>query len=203
MTRISSNPSVVSSAVRAPLRSISAFVATVDPWMTSAVPAIARRAIPFMIASSGWRGVDSSLNISILPRRIMMKSVNVPPVSTPILEIDLRDILDEFWNDRFDILDRSLRVALPRECLNVGAHCIEPVNGDFAHPCKVLVRRRVGGNVFDPLEYPLTFFFISPNLKDGSFGGVDTQFNIVPPAGLNHAQIQHCFEDVDGGKITT
>src|SRR5437667_9977318 len=121
--------------------------------MISAGPSAVCRAIPFIMASSGRCGVDSSLNISILPLRIMMKSVNVPPVSTPILEIDLRDILDESRNDGLDLLDRSLRVALPRKRLNIGANRIETVDGDFAHPGEVLIGGRMRRDVFDPLHY--------------------------------------------------
>src|SRR5919108_3053145 len=102
--------------------------------MTSAARKADVRAIPLMMASSGCCGVESSLNISIRPSRMTTKSVNVPPVSTPILEIDLRDILDKFRKNRFDILNRPLRIALPREGLQVRAHCIESMDCDFAHP---------------------------------------------------------------------
>src|SRR5437764_12440992 len=107
--------------------------------MISAGPSAVRRAMPFIMASSGRCGVDSSLNISILPLRIIMKSVNVPPVSTPILEIDLGNILDESRNDGLDLLDRSLRIALPRERLNVRPNRIETMDGDFTHPDEILV----------------------------------------------------------------
>src|SRR5713101_10013389 len=102
--------------------------------MTSAFPAMRALATPFIMACSGCCGVESSLNISILPPRTTTKSVNVPPASTPILEVDLRDILDKLRNNRFDILDRCLRVALPCQCLKVGAHGIEPMNRGFTHP---------------------------------------------------------------------
>src|SRR5436309_8360911 len=170
--------------------------------MISAGPSAVRRVIPFMMASSGRCGVDSSLNISILPSRIMMKSVNVPPVSTPILEVDLRDILDESRNDGFDCLDRSLRVALPCERLNVGAHGIEPMDGDFAHPGKVFIRGSVSGDIFDPLHDLPAFFVIGSNLKGRPLAGVDSQFYILPPAGLDHSQIEHCRQNVNGRKIT-
>src|SRR5437870_1954309 len=128
------------------------------------------------MASSGCCGVDSSLNISILPLRIIMKSVNVPPVSTPILEIDLRDILDESRNDGLDLLDRSLRVALPRERLNVRPNRIETVDGDFAHPGEILIGGRMGRNVFDPLQYLLTLLSVRTDLQDRSLARVDAQF---------------------------
>src|SRR5438093_6546973 len=133
--------------------------------MTSEVAGLPARAIPFMMASSGSCGVESSLNISISPLRITTKSVNVPPVSTPILKIDLRDILNEFREDGSDLLDRSLRIALPCEGLDVGANRIEAMNGDFPHPGKVLIRRRARGDVFDPFEYLLALFGVGVDLK--------------------------------------
>src|SRR3989442_14803824 len=108
--------------------------------MTSETDESPARAIPFMMAAAGSLGVDSSLNISILPSRITTKSVRVPPVSMPILEIDLRDILNKFWNDGFDILNCSLGIALPCQCLYVGANGIEAMNGDFAQPGEVFIR---------------------------------------------------------------
>src|SRR5207249_10379032 len=102
--------------------------------MTSEAAELPVRAIPFMMASSGSCGVESSLNTLILPLRITTKSVNVPPVSTPILKIDLRDILNEFREDGSDILDRSLRIALPREDLDVGAKRTEGMYADIAQP---------------------------------------------------------------------
>src|SRR6266571_1794641 len=133
--------------------------------MTSEAAELPARAIPFMMASSGSCGVESSLNTLILPLRITTKSVNVPPVSTPTLKIDLRDILNEFREDGSDILDRSLRIALPCEGLDVGANRIEAMNGDFAYPGEVLIRRRVRGDIFDPFEYLLALFGIGVDLK--------------------------------------
>src|SRR5206468_5411646 len=101
--------------------------------MTSEAAELPVRAIPFMMASSGSCGVESSLNTLILPSRITTKSVNVPPVSTPILKIDLRDILNEFREDVSDILDRSLRIPLPLEGWVVGAKRMEAMNADCAH----------------------------------------------------------------------
>src|SRR2546430_458715 len=201
MTRTSSKPAVVRRAVRAPLRSSKAFVATVDPWMTSETDEPPVRAIPFRMASSGFWGVESSLNISTLPSRITTKSVNVPLVSTPTLEIDLRDILKEFWDDRSDILDRSLRIALPCECLYVGANDIEAVNSDFAHPGEVLIGGRLRGNISDPLDYPLPLFGVRADLQSRALVGVNAKFNIGPPAGLDYLQIKDRLEDVNCGKI--
>src|SRR2546427_10937989 len=113
------------------------------------------RAMPFIMASSGICGVESSLNISMLPSWITTKSLNVPPASIPTLEIDLRDILNDFRDDRSNILDGSLRIALPCKSLYVGANGIEAVNGDFAHPDEVLIGGRLRGDLFDPLDYLL------------------------------------------------
>src|SRR5438105_2784609 len=97
-----------------------------------------------MIACSGCCGVESSLNISISPSRITTKSVNVPPVSTPILEVDLRDILNKFRKDRFNILNRALRIALPGEGLKIRAHGVEAMDGDLA--LAVVFRQTAAGD---------------------------------------------------------
>src|SRR6267143_5363955 len=201
MTRTSSKPSVVRSAVDAPLRSSNAFVATVDPCMTSAAPEMPALSIPFMMASSGCCGVESSLNISILPSRITTKSVNVPPVSTPILKVDLCDILDKFRNNRFDVLESALRVLFPCQRLKAGAHCVEPMNRDFAHPCEVFVRRRVRAELFDPFDYSFAPAGFGADLERGPFAGIDTKFDLRPPAGLDHLQFENCFKNVHGRKI--
>src|SRR5438046_6331628 len=133
--------------------------------MTAEAAELPVRAIHFMMASSGSCGVESSLNTLILPSRITTKSVNVPPVSTPILKIDLRDILNEFREDGSDILDRSFRIALPCEGLDVGGNRIEAMNGNFAHPGEVLIRRRARGDIFDPFEYLLALFGVGVDLK--------------------------------------
>src|SRR5215471_15712236 len=137
MMMTSSKPSVVRRAVRAPLRSSRAFVATVDPWITSLTEDDSRCSSPCMIASSSWRGVESSLKISILPSLMTTKSVNVPPVSTPTLKIDPRDILYVLDRNCFEGLDYALRVALPGQDLEVGESAIEVVNSDFTSPREV------------------------------------------------------------------
>src|SRR6516165_3681136 len=154
--------------------------------MTSADPRKPALEIPFIMASSGCCGVDNSLNITILPSRMTTKSVNVPPVSTPILEVDPRDILDKFRGDRFNILDCALRVAFPCQCLKIGAYSIEHVNSDFAHPRKVLVRRRIRGDLFDPLNNSFTLFGIGADFECGSLTGIHNKLDVMPPAGLNH-----------------
>src|SRR2546427_2221718 len=157
------------------------------------------RAMPFIMASSGICGVESSLNISMLPSWITTKSVNVPPVSTPTLEIDLRDILNDFRDDRSNILDGSLRIALPCECLYVGANGIDAVNGDFAHPGEVSIGGRVRGNIFDPPDYRLPLFGVGADFESRAFARVNAKFNIRPPAGLNYFQIKDGLEDVKPG----
>src|SRR4030095_6129730 len=152
MTRTSSKPSVVRRAVRAPLRSSRAFVATGDPWITSLKEDDSRRPNPCMMASSGWRGVESSLKISILPSLMTTKSVNVPPVSTPTLKIDPRDILNMLGRNRFEALYCALRVAFPGQGLKVGESAVEVVNGDLTSPREVCVGQGRLGYSLDPVH---------------------------------------------------
>src|SRR5262245_53981725 len=98
-----------------------------------------RRPIPCMMASSGRRGVESSLKTSILPFRMTTKSVNVPPVSTPTLEIDARDILNVFGRNGGGILNRALRITLPGQGLKMGKNTLEVVHGDLARPGEIRV----------------------------------------------------------------
>src|SRR2546425_10240651 len=170
--------------------------------MTSETDESPARAIPFMMAAAGSLGVDSSLNISILPSRMTTKSVNVPPVSTPILEIDLRDILDKFRNNRFDILNRPLRIALPCEGLEVRAHCIESMNCDFAHPREVLIGWALPADVPGPFDDLLAPAGIGVNLQGRSFARVNPELDLGPPTGFDHFQLEHRLENVHGRKIT-
>src|SRR5438876_11573480 len=81
----SRKPSVVTKAVLAPLRSSSALVATVDPCTTSARRPPLARSMPSKITAAGAAGFDRSLKLSSLPPSCRTtKSVNVPPVSTPM-----------------------------------------------------------------------------------------------------------------------
>src|SRR5580698_2876510 len=76
-------------AVRAPLRSISALVASVVPWMTRSTsvgftPASASAdAIPCSTACSGARGVVRTLVVTNRLPICTAMSVKVPPMSTP------------------------------------------------------------------------------------------------------------------------
>ena len=83
----SSKPAVVTSAVGPPRRSSSALVATVVECTTSETAAPSAAACtPASTASAGSRGVESRLTTRRLPsRNSATTSVNVPPVSTPIL----------------------------------------------------------------------------------------------------------------------
>ena len=82
---------VVSSAVRAPLRSMMALVAKVVPCITIAKSAGARPAsrktarIASMTARSGASGVVSTLLLNRRPPASSATSVKVPPISTPSL----------------------------------------------------------------------------------------------------------------------
>ena len=86
----SRKPSVVTSAVRAPLRSISALVASVVPWITSATSAGATPQVSIAWArawrtpSSGASGVVSTFAVIRSGPRSSTISVKVPPISTPI-----------------------------------------------------------------------------------------------------------------------
>src|SRR5437899_12213362 len=95
-----------------------------------------------MMASSGSCGVESSLNISISPLRTITKSVNVPPVSTPTLKIDLGDILNEFREDGSDILDCSFMIAIPCDGVDGVANLSDAINGNVSQPSEICIRRR-------------------------------------------------------------
>src|SRR5438034_1839577 len=79
----SSKPAVVTSVTRAPLRSSSALVATVEPCRTRVLRSAPARARAASTAAAGSRGVEGSLNELRRPPRHATTSVNVPPVSTP------------------------------------------------------------------------------------------------------------------------
>src|SRR6476659_9822113 len=84
----SRKPSVTTSAVRAPLRSMIALVASVVPWMTMPrSPGLAPDSfriwvMPVMTPSSGARDVVSTLTLLRLPFHSRNRSVKVPPIST-------------------------------------------------------------------------------------------------------------------------
>ena len=85
----SRNPSVVKSAVLAPLRSISALVASVVPWMIkpTALGSTPAAAVTWRTAastpSSGARGVVRIFAVKRASPTSSATSVNVPPMSTP------------------------------------------------------------------------------------------------------------------------
>src|SRR5437868_1010967 len=76
------------------------------------------------------------------------------------------------------------------------------MNRDLAHPCEVFVRRRVHTEVFDPFDYSFTLLGIGADFESGSFAGVHAEFDLRPPAGLDHLQFENRFENVNGWKIT-
>src|SRR3954468_6182900 len=86
---MSRKPSVATSAVRAPLPSSSAFVATVMPWaktLTSSgfAPAASSAAETASITPSDWSlGVLGALPVCRRSPTTITASVNVPPTSTP------------------------------------------------------------------------------------------------------------------------
>ena len=86
---VSRKPWVVISAVRAPLRSISALVASVVPWMMieSAEAGMRASASTALIAAitprSGAAGVVNTFAVKRRPPLSSATSVKVPPMSTP------------------------------------------------------------------------------------------------------------------------
>src|SRR6266545_4614137 len=94
ISRASRNPAVVRRPVLAPLRSISALVASVVPWMRAATLAASRPAswsrvsTPCSTAWAGSLGVVRSLPTRTAPvtSSTSTRSVKVPPMSTPMRE---------------------------------------------------------------------------------------------------------------------
>jgi hypothetical protein len=82
MARTSRKPRVVISAVRAPLRSSTALVATVEPWTTSSICQLVSSR-PASTARDGSSGVEGRLYTDSFPSSHSKKSVKVPPTSTP------------------------------------------------------------------------------------------------------------------------
>src|SRR5215212_975008 len=91
MARASLKPSVVSSAILAPLRSIRAFVTSVVPWTivptcrASTPSRPSNSASPLSTPSDGSSGAVRTLPTARLPvsSSIRTISVNIPPMSTP------------------------------------------------------------------------------------------------------------------------
>src|SRR3989442_933726 len=119
------------------------------------------------------------------------KSVKVPPVSTPTLEIDPRDILDVFGSNSFEVLHRALRVSLPCEGLKIGANAVESMNRHFAGPREVRVGQGRVGNDFDPVKNLRALFVGRTDLERGTLTGIDAKRGLRPPAGLNDSQIEN------------
>src|SRR5262245_23305825 len=162
--------------------------------------------MPCMMASSGRWGVDSSLKISILPARTTTKSVNVPPVSTPIranLVVEPRDILDEPRRNGFEVLNRAHRVAFPDQGLKIGARYVEPMNGHFASTREVGVRQRRCSERFDPLENLSAFVIGTLNLQVGTLSRVDANRNVTLPAGFDEFQVENGFQNKEDREIAT
>src|SRR6185295_9937110 len=114
------------------------------------------------------------------------KSVKVPPVSTPILEVDARDILDVLRGNSFKVRYSALCVALPDQGLKVGANRVESMNGDLALPGEVGVGGRRVGNSLDPEEDLRALFIVGVDLERGAFSCIDAKRGFAPPAGFNN-----------------
>ena len=86
---MSVNPSVATSAVRAPAPSSSALVTTVVPWAKTSTslaerPAFSSAAVTAAITPSDWSwGVVGDLAVMMRPSSASTASVKVPPTSTP------------------------------------------------------------------------------------------------------------------------
>src|SRR5262249_14267040 len=80
----SRKPCVVRNAARAPFRSSSALVATVEPWTKRAHSRIPRARRPSRIPTDASGGVEGTFAIRRPPGPATTKSVKVPPTSTPI-----------------------------------------------------------------------------------------------------------------------
>jgi butyryl-CoA dehydrogenase len=91
MRRMSRKPSVVRSATSAPLRSMSAFVATVVPCTKYAISRVSKPAFAneSNTACEGFVGVESTFasRSSPVSSSSATRSVKVPPVSTPALTV--------------------------------------------------------------------------------------------------------------------
>src|SRR5439155_11214414 len=98
----SSKPAVVTRVTRAPFRSSSAFVATVEPCRTRVPRPHRARASAASTAAAGSPGVDGSLNASRRPPLHATTSVNVTPVSMPTA-----------WAARSLLLDRRAPTPPP------------------------------------------------------------------------------------------
>src|SRR3972149_1542015 len=121
---MSRKPSVINSAVFAPLLSIMVLMAMVEPCRNSA--ASATRAVAFSTAcdmpSTRWLGVDGALPSSICPvfSSNAATSVNVPPVSAASRVRDDADERGPLFFPRFGDRDSSrdkeiLLLKLPRD----------------------------------------------------------------------------------------
>ena len=91
---MSAKPFVVISPIRAPFRSKTAFVAIVAPCEN--VVAVGSLFRPFSIPSSGFCGVEGTLNVFSSPPSNITKSVNVPPTSVLICIFCLQIYVSQF-----------------------------------------------------------------------------------------------------------
>src|SRR5579864_3109444 len=111
----SAKPCVVTKAVRAPLRSSRALVATVEPWTTSVRAGAAMRARPARITLAGRAGFERSLKLSMKPSsRRTTKSVNVPPVSIPMRTIPHRSRVQERASFRHPLSSKKIMIRLTK-----------------------------------------------------------------------------------------
>ena len=105
ISRRSRKPAVVSRATRPPRRWMMALVATVVPWASrctcpSGTPASASSPSPSRTARPGLSRVDGRFATRISPLSIptAKKSVNVPPTSTPTIQLTSPWLLHEWYS---------------------------------------------------------------------------------------------------------
>src|SRR5262245_56146197 len=123
----------------------------------------------------------------MLPFRMTMKSVKVPPVSTPIrvcgLEIDPDDILDVLDGKRVERLNYPLRVAFPGQRLKIGAYRIKVMNCHFTRPHKIIFTRGQSGDRFDPIDdLTARLIRICSDLERRTLGCIELDLRVGPPA---------------------
>src|SRR5262245_24858156 len=120
----------------------------------------------------------------------------------PTLKIDPRDILDVFGRNRFEIRNYALRVAFPRQSLEVRLNAAESMHRDFARPGEICVGRRCAGDRLDPVQNLCALSIGRMNLERRTLARVNSKRNLRPPARFDNLQIENCFENEESGKVS-
>src|SRR5262245_42049327 len=125
----------------------------------------------------------------------MTKSVNVPPVSTPILKVGPRDILDLLSRNGFETWNHALRVALPNQRPKVRMASVKVVYCEFARPHEVGIRQGRAGDTSNPFQNLCVFFGVPMDLKCRTLPSVYNEGCVLPPTRFNQFQIENRFEN--------